>query len=221
MATDARMATPTDLVTLAQWLSPAFPVGSYSYSHGLETLVQSGKVADEDTLTDWVDTVLRFGAGRSDALLLAAAHAANTAEDIDRIDATCRAFASSRERLQETDWQGHAFCDAVSAVWGFDLAHLTYPVAVGRAARLAKLDPLTTAQFYLHAFLSNLVAAGMRLSVTGQTGGQRIIQHLTPLCAEIAKDTACGDLDALSSTAFLSDIAAMHHETQYSRIFRT
>lgn len=223
MATDVPMATPTDidLLTLTQWLSPAFPIGAYSYSHGLEAAVQDGSVHDANSLAAWIKTVLQYGSGRSDALFLAAAYRAETPVRLWEVDALCRAFAPSKERLKETSSQGAAFCKVVAELWDVDCSDLTYPVAVGRATRWRSIPPLLAAQFYLYASLSNLVSAGMRMSVVGQTEGQKVIRDLSPDCIEIAEDTSDGDLDALSGTAFLADIASMTHETQYSRIFRT
>ena len=223
MATDAptAMHTDTDLLTLLQWMSPTFPVGAYSYSHGLESAVQSGAVSDAPSLAAWIETVLHFGAGRSDALFLAAAFRAETPARLWEVESACRAFAPSKERLTETTLQGEAFCKTVAEVWDLEVAGLVYPVAVGWAARLRGIAQDAAAQFYLHAFLSNLAGAAMRLSVIGQTDGQRLIRDLTPACADIATESQDGDLDRLSGTAFLPDIASMRHETQYSRIFRT
>lgn len=223
MATDAPMATHTDidLLTLTQWMSPAFPVGAYSYSHGLEAAVQCGTVHDGVSLGDWVETVMQYGSGTSDALFLAAAYRAGTPARLWDVDGIARAFAPSKERLLETTQQGVAFCKTVTDVWGLDTFDLTYPVAVGRAARSRGLPQTMVAQFYLHAILSNLVGAGMRMSVVGQTAGQKLIRDLSRLCIEIAEETKRGDVDDLSGTAFLADIASMKHETQYSRIFRT
>ena len=222
MATGARMAMHTDaqVITLSQWLSPGYPVGAFAYSHGLESLVETGAVADADSLLDWLNDVLRFGAGLSDARFLIAAYRAD-AQDVGAVDALCRAFAPSKERLQETALQGAAFCEVTAAVWAQQIAGLTYPVAVGRAAALESLPPALTTQMYLQAFVSNLVAATQRLLPIGQTEGQRLIRTLAPLLAEITDQALNGSLDDLSGTAFLADIAAMKHETQYSRIFRT
>ncbi len=222
MATGARMAMHTDaqIITLSQWLSPGYPVGAFAYSHGLESLVETGAVADADSLLDWLGDVLRFGAGLSDARFLIAAYRVD-AQDVGAVDALCRAFAPSKERLQETDLQGAAFCEVTAAVWEQPIAGLTYPVAVGRAASLEGLPPALTTQMYLQAFVSNLVAAAQRLLPIGQTEGQRLIRTLAPLLAEITDQALNGSLDDLSGTAFLADIAAMKHETQYSRIFRT
>ena len=227
MATDARMGTTMDtfttmhtdqLLTLVQWLSPSYPVGAFAYSHGLEWAVHAGEVTDRATLEAWLETVLRHGAGYSDALFLAAAY---RTEDVREVDALARAFAPSTERLRETVLQGEAFCRASGAVWGAEMPALTYPVAVGQAARMQGLPLELTLQVFLHAFTSNLAAAGMRLIPLGQTDGQLVIKNLAATCIDIADKAMQGSLEDLSSTAFLSDIASMKHETQYSRIFRT
>lgn len=206
------------VLTLAQWLSPSYPVGAFAYSHGLEWAVHSGDVSDARSLQAWLEAVVRHGAGTSDALFLAAAY---RADDPGTIDATARAFAASAGRLRETVLQGEAFVRATNDLWGATLPSLTYPVAVGRAASLHTLPLHLTLQMFLQAFVANLSAAGMRLISLGQTEGQRVIKSLTPLCIEIAAVALEGSLDDLSTTNFICDLAAMNHETQYSRIFRT
>jgi urease accessory protein len=153
MATGAPMATATDpVLILAQWFSPAYPVGAFAYSHGLETAIAAGRIAGPGDLQDWLTDILRHGAGRADALFLAAACRAKNTETLSEIDALNRAFQPSAERLMETDLQGAAFAEATNAIWGTALPRLTYPVAVGRAARLRDLPPDRTAQLYLQAF---------------------------------------------------------------------
>ena len=220
MDTDALSATATDILTLNQWFSPAYPVGSFAYSHGLEWAIDAGDVTTAAQTAAWIEQVLQHGAGWNDSLFLAAAYRAD-ADELDEIDAIARAFAASSERLKETRLQGEAFCDVTAKVWATDLARWTYPVVVGRAARLENLPLDLTTQFYLMAFVSNLSAVAMRLVPLGQTDGQSLIRNLTPLCKEIAEAAHSGSLDDLTSTSFASDIAAMKHETQYSRIFRT
>lgn len=218
ISTNTAMPTDPALLTLAQWLSPAYPVGAFAYSHGLEQSITAGHVTDAAGLQGWVADVLRFGGGRNDALLLAAAY---RAEDPAPIDATARALAASRERLLETEAQGAAFARTTRDTWGLELPDLCYPVAVGRAAALIGLPLTDTSALYLQAFASTLTSVGQRLIPIGQTQAQRAIRDLAPLCLEIAEETQQGDLDHLSSTAFLADIAAMRHETQETRIFRT
>jgi len=222
MATDAPTAMRTDAVlTLAQWLSPAYPVGAFAYSHGLEAAVAAGWVQDGEALGAWLTEVLESGAGFNDALLIAAAWRAQGGEAVAAVDAVARAFAASKERRIETDQQGRAFGAVTTAIWGGDLAAFTYPVALGAAASRATLPLDLTQAMYLQTFLSNLIAAGQRLLPVGQTEGQAILHRLTARVADVATETAGGDLDRLSATAFLTDIAAMQHETLRTRIFRT
>lgn len=210
-----------DLLTLTQWLSPSYPVGAFAYSHGLEAAVDAGWIDDSKGLQVWLESLLEYGAGRSDGLFIAAAFNAETADQLVHVDAQLRAFAASKERLLETDQQGWAFGKVTSALWTGDYENLSYPVALGHAARVEDLPLELTITLYLQSFLSNLVAAGQRLLPIGQTEAQRIVQQLSPLCAEIAADSVEGDLNNLNATTFLSDVASMKHETQYSRIFRT
>ncbi|SIO41490.1 urease accessory protein [Rhodovulum sp. ES.010] len=221
MTTTTIMVTDGQILKLAQWLSPAYPVGAFAYSHGLEAAVAAGHVADAATLQAWLENILRNGAGHSDAIFLAAAHGAPDAAALAEIDAFARAFQPSAERLLESTAQGAAFAKVTGDVWADDLPVLTYPVALGRAARLHDLPLLLTARMYLHAFVSNLVSAGIRLIPVGQTDGQLVLTALTPVCEDVAQRATTETLDDLASTAFLADITSMKHETQDTRLFRT
>ena len=215
------MATATETLTLAQWFSPSFPVGAFAYSHGLEWAIESSAVHDACSSYDWISQVLEHGAGWNDTLLLAAAYRAADETALRKVDTTARALASSKERLKETDLQGAAFCKAVSDLSGLAFDGLCYPVAVGFAAQRGALPLDLTAQMYLQSFLSNLAAVAMRLVPLGQTAGQTLIRDSTPRCIDIVDAALPCDLDDLTSTTFLADVAAMKHETQYARIFRT
>jgi urease accessory protein len=210
----------TDVLTLSQLLSPSFPVGAFAYSHGLETAMSEGRVVSAQSLQSWLLDLLEYGGARSDAVLLSASFGApkNT---VAKIDAHARSFAASAERLKETDLQGAAFCETVETVWGIELGRLCYPVAVGRAAEALSLDPELATAMYLQSFIANLTAAAMRLVPLGQVDGQKTQIALKPHCTEIAKQLQSSTLDDLHNCAWLSDIAAMRHETQYSRVFRT
>ena len=221
MATDAPMPTPIETLTLAQWFSPNFPVGAFAYSHGLETAIDRRDVSNMDDVHAWISAVLHHGAGWNDCLFIAAAYDAQTPAEVAALDAQNRALQASSERLKESDLQGQAFCKAIDALHGLDLGRLTYPVAIGRAAAHVSLPLPQTAQFYLQSVMSNLVAIAMRLVPLGQTEGQTLISRMTPACVTIADQATDSTLDGLSASAFLADIAAMQHETQYSRICRT
>ncbi len=209
------------LLTLAQWLSPAYPAGGFAYAHGLEWAVHAGLVSCGQSLAAWLEDVLARGGGQSDARFLVAAFRAADPAGLGEVDAMCRAFAASRERRLETSLQGAAFCEVTARVWGLDLAGLCHPVAVGRAAHLQGLPLAPALRLYLLAFAGNLVAAAQRLIPLGQSEAQRILRDLHPLIGEITARALEEGLDGLSSTTFLGDICSMKHETQEPRIFRT
>ena len=213
--------TTDPILTLAQWLSPAFPVGAFTYSHGLEALVDAGTVHDADSFSAWLTHTLQHGASQNDVILLAHAYNADTVEELAEIDSLARALAPSAERLLETDQQGAAFARTAAAIHDLDLSTLTYPVAVGRAAQLQNLPLRDTARLFLHAFAANLTSAATRLVPLGQTESQATLTAVTPLCQDVADHAVTLSLDDIAASTFASDIASMRHETQYSRLFRS
>jgi urease accessory protein len=211
-------ASVRELQVLALWFSPGYPVGAYSYSHGLEWAVEAGTVADGPGLAAWVAGVLAHGAGRSDAVLLASAW---RAEDPGPVAELAEALAASAERRLETMAQGAAFARVTAAAWGIEVPEAAYPVAVGVAARRLGLPLLPAATLYLQGFAANLVSAGVRLIPLGQTEGQRILAGLLPLAAEVAEAALAAPEDAVGGIALAADLAAMRHETQYTRLYRS
>lgn len=209
------------LLRLMTWLSPAFPTGGFAYSHGLEWAVETGDVRDGATLEAWLADLLRHGSGRSDAILLRCAHAADDAV-LAEVAATALAMAPGRERHAETLNQGRAFLLA-AAPWQGDVLppDLPYPVAVGALAGRHGLPADDAVLAYLQVFTSNLVSAAVRLVPLGQTAGLRVVAALEPVLTETAAATAGATLDDLGGCAFRSDLAAMRHETQYTRLFRS
>ena len=221
MATGGRipMTETADLLALAQWLSPAYPVGAFAWSHGLETIIEAGEVSDADALGDWLDGLVHHGAGWSDAVILSAAHRGD-APDAE-LAALATALAPSRERRAETVEQGGAFARTTAALAGETAEPAPYPVAVGRAARVLSLPTAQVAALYLHGFTSNLVSAAVRFVPLGQTEGQRVLARLAPAIEASAREAGEAPLAALGGSAFRADIAAMAHETLTTRIFRS
>ena len=218
MAMDGPIPTRTDpVLTLAQWLSPGFPVGAFAYSSGLEQAI-ADKVVTSTTLEDWLADMLCDGSGLSDALLIRATVDGADPAEVDQI---ARAFSPSRERLLELHAQGAAFCDQLRATWGVNVTDLTYPVALGAGVRHLDLPATQAIQMYLHAWVSAVVSACQRLIALGQTEAQRIVAALAPICSEIAAKSEFGSLDDLTSQSFAADVAMMRHETLSPRIFRT
>lgn len=214
-----RMTIDPRLLTLTQWLSPAYPVGSFAYSHGLESAVQAGWVRDAGTLEDWLHDVMAEGTGRVDALWIWLAWR-GAAPDRE-LNARARAWQPAKERLREADRQGAAFAQVTAEVWGLDLAPMVFPVALGSAARQVGMDAQPVAALYLQSFAANLVSAAQRLMPLGQTAAQGVLARLTPLCTVLATEAENLTLEDMASNAFLSDVAAMKHETLEPRLFQS
>lgn len=216
-------ATRPTLPLLLTWLSPAFPTGAYAYSHGLEWAVEARDVTDEAATLAWIADVIFHGAGRTDAILLRHAHRARTQDGLATIAALAAAVQPSAERRLETLAQGTAFALA-GQVWGAPLlppGSVAYPVALGALAAAHGVAEDEAALGLLHAFAANLVSAAVRLVPLGQTAGLRILAALAPGLTQLAAATADATLDDIGGACFRSDIAAMRHETQYTRLFRT
>jgi urease accessory protein len=221
------------LYRLMTWLSPSYPVGAFSYSHGIEWAVESGRIHDADTLADWVRDLVLQGGGWNDAVFFTHAwQAARESDDVrlGRVAELAAAFAASRERKLETCAQGDAFLSVTERAWPCDaLARLrsawdgpvAYPVAVAVAAagHDVPLEPSLTAM--LHGYTGNLVSAGVRLIPLGQTDAQHIVARLAETIEDTARRAQTVALEDVGGVSVMSDISAMRHETQYTRLFRT
>jgi urease accessory protein len=218
---------------LMTWLSPAFPVGAFSYSSGIEWAVEVGDIADAASLRDWLAAMLADGPGFCDGVFLAHAHRAASLRD----DATLRdvaelaaAFVPSRERQLETSAQGRAFIDIARAAWNCDgldqmisgcEGAIVYPVVVGLVSAAHAIPLAPTMHAFLHALSSNWISAGARLVPLGQTDSQRVLAQLEPVVVATATRALQATLDDLGSATFRADLAGLRHETQYTRLFRS
>jgi len=220
------------LYRLMTWLSPAFPVGAFSYSSGIEWAVEAGDIVDAATLRDWLSSMLD-GPGFCDGIFLAQAHRAASVSDdasLREVAELAAAFAPSRERHLETTAQGRAFIDTARAAWNCDGlddlvaacdSPIVYPVAVGIVSAAHGLPLVPTMHAFLHALTSNWISAGARLIPLGQTDCQRLLAALEFAVAATAQRAITATLDDLGGATFRADLASMRHETQYTRLFRS
>jgi urease accessory protein len=228
-----RESSASSLYRLMAWLSPAYPVGAFSYSSGIEWAVESGDIKDAETLKRWLEVVVTEGGGFCDAVFFVHAHRATMANDaatLRDVAELAAAFAPSKERHLETTAQGRAFVEATRAAWPcaaldrlaevWDGA-IAYPVAVGITAAGHSVALESGLNAYLHAVTANLISAGVRLIPLGQTDGQRLLAALEPIVAATAARALNVPLDQAGGAAFRADIASMLHETQYTRLFRS
>jgi urease accessory protein len=215
------------------WLSPAFPVGAYAYSHGLEWVVEAGDIVDARSLEAWLADLIEFGALRSDAILFSAAFRRAAAGDwpgFIEANALAVAVAGSAERRLETTAQGAAFVAAAQAAWDCEPlrrlhaapdGRIAYPIAVAAAASGHDLPLGASLEAFSLAQAANLVSAALRLGPIGQTDGQKILAALFSPIRHLADEAHRASLADLGGCAFRSEIAAMRHESQYSRLFRS
>jgi urease accessory protein len=226
--TTTTMTTEQDgFLRLLTWLSPAFPTGGFAYSHGLEWAVESGDARSTAGLIGWLVDILEQGSGRTDAILMRHAHqAGNNAEALEEVAELAAGLPGGRERWLETTAQGRAFLDAAAA-WPVPVLGLlagrpvAYPVAVGAVSAAHGIAEDRAVLGFLHAFCANLVSAAVRLIPKGQQAGLRVMAALEPVLIDVCHETRGLSLDDIGSAAIRADLAAMHHETQYTRLFRT
>jgi urease accessory protein len=238
-----RMTTPKttpmtrDLYRLMAWLSPAYPVGGFSFSSGLEWAIEAGDIADAATLQRWLAVMLGDGGGFCDAVFFVHAHRAVTggddhavAGDLRAVAELAAAFAPSKERFLETTMQGRAFVEVTRAAWPCAALDqlleiwdgpIAYPVAVAVAAAGHGIAAESALTAFLHAVAANLISAGVRLVPLGQTDGQRVLAALEAVIAATHERALATPLDQVGGAAFRADLASLRHETQYTRLFRS
>ncbi len=215
------------------WLSPAYPVGAFSYSGGIEWAVEAGDIRDAETLRRWLAVLLGEGGGFSDAVFFVHAHRATAANDdaaLRSVAELAAAFVPSKERFLETTAQGRAFLEVTRAAWPcpaltrFAAAcdgPVALPVAVGVACAGHGVARDGALHAFVHALVANGISAGVRLVPLGQTDGQRVLAALEPAVAAAATRALATPLDEVGTCAFRADLASMRHETQYTRLFRS
>ena len=221
------------LYRLMTWLSPAFPVGAFSYSSGIEWAVEAGDITDAASLRDWLAAMLAEGSGFCDGVFLAQTHRTVSQHDVAALRETVElaaAFVPSRERQLETTTQGRAFIEIARSAWtaeGLDEViaacngPIVYPVAVGLVSAVHAIPLAPAMHAFLHALVSNWISAGARLVPLGQTDSQRVLAALEPVVVSTAKRALESKLDDLASATFRADLASLRHETQYTRLFRS
>jgi len=214
------------LLRLLAWTSASCPTGGFSYSHGLERAVHERRIADVDALQAWIAQLLEFGSGWNDAVLLAAAwRRATEPAALQAIAERAEALCGSLERHRESLLQGTAF-HAAARAWGKDLpgglpASCAYPVAFGAGVAAHGVPLMPALSAYLQVFASNLLQAGIRLGVTGQSGALTALARLETVMLATVVRAEASTLDSLGTATLLAEIIAMRHETQATRLFRS
>jgi urease accessory protein len=236
MPTNDRISASPErgLYRLIAWLSPGFPVGAFSFSHGLEAAAESGTVRDRASMQNWICAAVVSGSGRIDSDILRVAYRAAIAHDIEALTRANRrglAFRATAEMAVETTAQGAAFLETCRAAWpelllddwakALNGESVCYAAAVGAATARAGIPLEWALTGYLQAMAANLVSAGLRLGIIGQTDGQRILAALERAISAAVAHALVRGPQTFGSATFAVDLASMAHETQYTRLFRS
>jgi urease accessory protein len=236
MSNDRCHLSPSALLRQQSWLSPAFPTGSYSYSHGIEWAVEAGHIHDRESLVDWLEADLRYGSGRNEAIFFIEAWRCATEDDggkLLEIAELAAAFRGTSEFALESSQQATACLATLRKVWpdrilgsfAESIAERGIPpaLAVVLGVRLARQrTPYRLAlPAFLQSYVANLVTAGVRLIPLGQTDGQLAIAELEEAVLMASGQAEEATIHDLGSAAFMVDLASASHETQYTRLFRS
>jgi urease accessory protein len=224
------------LLRLQSWLSPAFPTGAYSYSHGLEWAVEAGYINDRKSLVDWLDADLHYGSGRNEAIFFYQAWRCAVKHDRAKLFETAElaaAFRGTSEFALESSQQAAACLATLRQVWPDSLLdwlsetlrqHRIQPalaMVLGVRSATQAIPASIALPAYLQSYMANLVTAGVRLIPLGQTDGQLAIAELEQAILGASVEAERATIDDLGSAAFIVDLASMEHETQYTRLFRS
>lgn len=237
MGTGTTTMAEAALYDLLSWTSPAWPIGAFAYSSGLEWAVEAGDVRNRASTEEWIAELIAQGAIWNDAVLFVHAHRAAAAGDRERLAHVAELASASLtgfERHLEATAQGAAFrriAIATASPTKLDLLadipdeDLAYPIAAATLFACQGISPAAALTAWLHGVVANLVSAAQRLVPLGQTDGQLVLRALRePVFAAAARAELLPDgdpFDAMGSACLSAEIACMAHETQYTRLFRT
>ena len=223
--------TDSHLLYILQLASPALPVGAYSYSEGLEMLVENGAIANHENLKHWLEAELRYGAIRLEAAVMVRAAQSVTIGDVE---ALCRwnmwlSAARETQELRNSSWQmGRSLIQLLGKLQPqiLPIANAVgnpcnYAIAFGIATAHWQINIQAALLGYLHSWASNLITAGVKLIPLGQTAGQQLLLELQPLFSAAAVEIMALEDDDLGCCSWGLSLASMQHETQYTRLFRS
>lgn len=219
------------LLKLLQLASPALPVGAYSYSEGIETLVECGTIADAQNLKHWLQQELNYGAIRLEAAVMVRAYQSVIVNDMAALGYWNHWLSAAREteELRSSSWQmGRSLMRLMLELQpqlapAIDAAGnpCNLAIAFGIAAASWQINLSDALLGYLHSWATNLITAGVKLVPLGQTAGQLLLLELHPHLIHAAEEIFALEDDNLSSCGWGLALASMAHETQYTRLFRS
>ena len=201
---------------LFSWFSPNFPIGSFNFSHGLETAVEMKFIHDNFTLENWISNLITDGSGKTDIILLSNAYRGKNINEL------ALALCPSKERWIESIKLGKSFSKNIRDNWSYNIEDdLAFPVALGKAGSFFSIPLDQLLIIFLQSFASNLITFGIKHIPLGQSAGQKILVNLIPVIQAQSMKYKNYDITDIGSSAFISDLASMYHENLKNRIYQT
>jgi urease accessory protein len=225
------------LLRLLQLASPVLPLGGYSYSEGLETLVEVGTIGDRHSFQQWLETELQYGAIVIESAVMLRAYDCLVKSNLANLSDWNKWLSAAREtsELRQQSWQmGNSLLRLLPKLPA--LQHSLLPlektiasvgntcnlaIAFGIAAAYWQIEPDEALIAYLHSWASNAMVAGVKLIPLGQTTGQQLLMDINCNLADAASKILALDDDDLISCSWGLTLASSLHEIQYTRLFRS
>ncbi|WP_448282805.1 urease accessory protein UreF [Phormidesmis priestleyi] len=235
------MVQENALLRLLQLASSTLPVGAYSYSEGVEAIVQSGKIESAESLEHWLRQELRYGAVRLEAAVMIRAVrllAGNSKKSFDPATLLYwnRWLSAAREteESRSQSWQMGRSLMRLFQDLHPDSSFLTphsslltssencnFAIAFGIVSASWEIDERSSVLGFLHSWATNLISAGVKLIPLGQTAGQRLLLGLGEAIERSTSEILTLQDDDLATCGWGLSLASMAHETLYSRLFRS
>lgn len=218
------------LVRLMHLVSPSLPIGSFTYSQGIEWAVECGWIDSAESLGKWIEDQLVTSILHVDLPVLQRLHVAAREEDVDALESWSQFLLASRETAelrQEEINRGRALAELLVALgvpnaqaWKTVLASCQ---AAGFATAAAgwEISSVDAARGYAWSWLENLVLAAVKIIPLGQTEGQQLLMRLAEALPDVVERSLAIEDDAIGASNPALAIASSRHETQYTRLFRS
>ncbi len=223
--------THSHFLAILQLASPALPVGAYSYSEGLEILIENGTITNIENLQHWLKSELLYGSIRLDAAVMVRGFHAVQLGDLEALKRWNLWLSAARdtEELRAASWQmGRSLMQLLGKLEPEILPVVNtvgypgnYAIAFAMACAHWDINIQAALLAYLHSWANNLITAGIKLIPLGQTAGQELLLGLQPLLTTTVGEILTMADDDLGCCNWGLSLASMQHETQYTRLFRS
>ena len=221
-------------LVMLQLADSFFPSGSYTLSHGLESLVQSGAIATKTELESFIRILLCNKVGSTDLVASAHAYRASAIDDIEEIiTIDARLFAQTpieKTRIAARQ-SGRALLMVAKETWSHPQLealnketlkgrlNCLHPVVFAAVAQVAGLGETSTLSAFVHSFITGLLGASIRLGVVGHLQAQQIRLGLSEDMAAVCQEASGRSLDEMWSCTPTIDLAQMQQAKLSRRLF--